>query len=154
MTDNCTIKWIEVDPANFNSNKRKDVDGVKVTIGLSPHDLPEAVGGCYDDQIDRFVIELKYLGSEEEVVPISHENVTLQVGKKSGRIRQIHINVKALQADAIDIQLESAIPDGIKKAIFRYASKSKTSQSGHFRAARDVIMENRERLLADLQLCK
>ena len=139
--------WISLDPSAFQRNECSQVDGVEIIVGLSPYDVPEKVRGYFNDEIGRFVIEFQYLGNEEERVA-DHEDkhVKLLIGNHSNRLYEIHIDVEKLAVREVGLKL--LLPE-VDEAIGKLASKLPYSnRKRHYELAKDVISENREKLLA------
>jgi hypothetical protein len=100
-----TSKWIEVDPKAVNLPKTEKLDGVEVTVMMSPYDVPQALRGRYDDTSRRFVIEFRYLGEEETRDETHREHVVLRLGKNSGRLYGIVLDVDAMKASWVQLVL-------------------------------------------------
>ena len=73
-----TDKWIEVDPEKVNPPRTESLDGVEVTVLMSPYDIPRALKGEYNEREQRFLIEFRYLGEEDTYEDTPHEHVTLE----------------------------------------------------------------------------
>ena len=134
-------RWIEVDPAELADVTTKKRDGITVTITASPHDLPDAFRGFFDDNLNRFVIEFKYIGEEKVITEESHgEYVTLRIGKNSGRIYGIEIDVHAAKAEWVAL---------IQKALTeRSRVTGKPRRLANYEAARRLIRERVPELAA------
>ena len=46
--------WVPLDAAQLSPAKRQRIQGVDITVVMSPYDVPEAVRGQYDEGIHRF----------------------------------------------------------------------------------------------------
>lgn len=97
-----TSKWIQVDPTTLDRPKKERVDGVEITVLMSPYDIPEAVRGFYDAELGRFVIELRYV-AEEELRNENREHLSLRLGKNSGRLYGVELDVDALKAQWVQL---------------------------------------------------
>src|ERR1700722_8917367 len=101
--------WIRLNPQELNRVDKEHVNGVEITVGMAPDDLPARVRGSYDATLGRFVIEFRYPGKAEEKSVSRQENpnseVSLLVGAHSGRLYEIHVNVRAIGVQAIELQV-------------------------------------------------
>jgi hypothetical protein len=100
-----TSKWIEVDPGSVNPPKTEKLDGVEVTVLMSPYDVPQALRGRYDETKKRFAIEFRYLGEEDTRDEVYGEHVVLQLGENSGRLYGIVLDVDAMKASWVQLVL-------------------------------------------------
>jgi hypothetical protein len=98
-----TSKWIEVDPQAVNLPRTTKLDGVEVTVMMSPYDVPQALRGEYEEKNKRFVIEFRYLGEEDTRDELYNEHVTLRLGKHSGRLYGIELDVDAMNASWVQL---------------------------------------------------
>lgn len=107
--------WIEVDPEGLAEvTDKRGSNGIRIMFMPSPYDLPEAFRGFYDSAIDRFAIEFKYLGQERTENELHGEHVTLRLGKNSGRVYGIEIDVNAAQADWVEL-IQKALTERSKE---------------------------------------
>jgi hypothetical protein len=126
---------------------------VNVQVYLSPYDVPEAVSRHYDEALKRFVIEFRYPGGGEPLTPEARdEYVTLQVGRNSGRICRIEIDVNALQATLVGLSiLAPALSQAVDKAIEGLArAPTHRSREGNYRIAKRVVTERGKELFEEL----
>ncbi|MDA1017677.1 MAG: hypothetical protein O3A00_24860 [Planctomycetota bacterium] len=106
--------WIDVDPAKFNRKKTRVRDGVEVVVGMLPDDLPDGVRGFQDDELDRYVIEFRYLDNEEPHIIQSPDSRTeFVIGEFSGRLFAVRIDASTLAA-SIRSDVDKAIRDLIR----------------------------------------
>ena len=54
-------RWISVKPCNYVTSD----DSVDIRILTSPYDIPDWLRSGYDDDLDRFVVEFRYMVDEE-----------------------------------------------------------------------------------------
>src|SRR5467141_1543226 len=75
-------------------------DDIKISVFMSPYDAPQAVRGRFDEKAKKFFIDLKYLDDEQasEEHRGATEGIALHIGKNSGRLLSIQIDVGALKA--------------------------------------------------------
>lgn len=133
-----TTKWIEVDPNLVNPPKREKVDGAEVTVLMSPYDIPTALRGYFDEDRDRFVIEFRYLADEDKKKESPRPHITLCLGKNSGRIYGIELEVQALEAPWVQI---------VAKALSERESQArKPRRTKNYEVARRLLRENEPEL--------
>jgi hypothetical protein len=110
-------EWIEVDQRKLAAPRREVVNGVEMQVFVSPYDVPQAIRGAYDDSKHRFAIELKYVGDDEPLESRQpHDNVVMFVGKESGRLKRIEIDVDRLNVSAVALKIISAIDSFAKQS--------------------------------------
>lgn len=121
--------WLPIDK-NINPMQEKEIGGVTVRVSLSPYDVPLAVRGGFDKERDRFVIAFKYLLDEEiEVKALENEeHVSIGVGKESNLLREILIDVNAIKAETVRLDLQ-VVKKEVEDAIDKWASTSVRSTS-------------------------
>lgn len=109
-------KWVTV-PQSIAQNippSIQKVRGMSIQVHVSPFDIPQAIRGRYDDASRRFVIELQYMGKERTEIRELSPQVILLVGRRTGRIYEIQVDVHSENIGAIRIQLMNSaaqVPD-------------------------------------------
>ncbi|MBH1520819.1 hypothetical protein I5T86_09560 [Stenotrophomonas maltophilia] len=92
--------WIEVDDSRYNLIKSHysgaDPRSVLTEMTLSPYDVPSLVRGDYDDDSKKFVIDFRYIDSEDITDMRLNDHVTAYIGSGSGRIYALLIDTGAL----------------------------------------------------------
>lgn len=141
--------WIKLDPEALTEAQREEVPhsqpDVKIQLSVSPYDVPEAVRGFFTDSGKSFVIEFKYLDDEpKEERPADHE-VTLHIGKNSGRLYKIQVNVEALEPDVSSVGLELRVIDVAENALRRFANESERQKN--VSVARNVLADHEQELV-------
>lgn len=143
MTD-----WISIDSSTLQDKQVEKKYGVKIVIGLSPFDIPEAVRGDYNARLDRFVIEFKYLGGTEDlVIGFEDKELSLWFGKKSGCLYKIHVDVKQMETESIGVRLMLDVDTALKSLEHK---KKYHNRIRHFKAAKAAIKENESELLLNV----
>jgi hypothetical protein len=97
--------WLSLNTDDLNVERVETIRGVEVKVFLSPYDVPEAVRGTYDKTIKRFVIEFQYISDEPLKRQFYDKYVDLKIGKNSRRLYAIEIDVDALKATSIEVQM-------------------------------------------------
>jgi hypothetical protein len=82
--------------------------GVLVSYRVSPHDVPRAVRGSYNTQLDRFIIELRYLDNEETLSKKVDDFVVLRIGKNSRRLLGIELDTKKMGVETVGLHIQEA----------------------------------------------
>ena len=107
-------KWIRLPASQLDEQTRVE-NGVEITVFCSPYDVPRAVRGDYDQDRQRFVIEFKYIQSEPTEKEHLDEHVLARVGRHSGRIILLEIDVDEVEASSV--QLNLAVPELVEDAL-------------------------------------
>ncbi|MBW3538999.1 MAG: hypothetical protein KY476_01900 [Planctomycetes bacterium] len=101
--------WVKVDQERLNQPRQEEIAGVTVTVYFSPYDVPELVGGDYEEARSRFVVRFRYPGGPE---PRRFEDqdghVRLGIGRTTGRLHELEIDVAALKAKAVQLKVNIA----------------------------------------------
>ena len=139
--------WVRLSPELRMREQRSD--GVEVFV--SPYDVPEAVRGRYDEKAKKFVIEFKYLDDERTSEEHQGEPVAIRVGKNSGRLLGIQIDVEALNSTDNAVLLGAVIAF-IAKAMEAFQAKPKpdVSRLDNYQAAKEVITNRCAQLFQEL----
>lgn len=142
--------WVKLDTAQFSHETQQKIRGVDITVVMSPYDIPEAVRGDYDKSLDRFVIEFRYIGEE----PWSREehdgNIALRIGKNSGRLYGIEVDVDTLKAQAVTLRVQ-AIQSRIQKAIDTLGRRPRRfSRQKNYQVAKDIITQKEHQIFESL----
>lgn len=109
--------WNRVNPQEIAKKRKKMIRGVEVQLLVSPYDIPEAVRGFYNNELQRFVIEFRYIGDEgkEERHDYPHDNVSLVISKRSGRLLKVFLDLDAMNAEAVRLNVRAAIEELVKE---------------------------------------
>ena len=141
--------WLKLDPQRLDKPNGRNVpkEGVHIEVHMSPYDIPDAVRGEYNKYTNRFVIEFRYIGEEPWRAQTIAEHVVARIGKNSGRIYGLEVNVDALKASSVEFALLPAITEGIDR--LARTSTNKSILSDRYRIAKEAIQEAEE-LLPDV----
>lgn len=99
--------WIRVRPKDLREAEVAEIEGVEVTLLVSPYDIPDAVRGYYDQDLKRFVLELKYLQDEKWNREDVDQHTWARVGATSGRVRGIELDVDALGVGVVELRVQA-----------------------------------------------
>lgn len=93
--------WINQDRLEEAQQQGMEVEGIDLTVSLSPYDLPSAIIGEYLPDTKDFVISFEYMDDEpERLADTNTEGIRAFVGKYSGKILRISISVDHPPLDA------------------------------------------------------
>ena len=98
-------QWTPVDPKLFPAQLGVRTIQLNVTLSVSPYDVPRAVKGGYDKKKKRFVVEFQYI-EEEPLTRKRHDSeITALVGKNSGRLFGLEIDVEKAGASQVELNV-------------------------------------------------
>jgi hypothetical protein len=138
-------QWINLANEHFPV-EGTSLQGVKVDVLVSPYDVPEAVRGYFDPQQKCFVIEFKYISPEPTVERSQDENVTLRVGRNSGRLYAIHLDVRKFDANTVQLRLEVA--EALRNVMTHLVQQPVSPmRKSNYKMAKSVIEDNKELIL-------
>lgn len=140
-------KWIPVETESLHTNESVRVRGVEINVGLSPYEVPEGISGHYDKSIGRFVIRMKYLQDDEERISApTEDHITLVVGKHSGCLYEIHVDVDEIGAKSVALKL--CLPR-VNNEIRKLAKNHRFSKKRrHYDVVKEALGKAEEELLA------
>ncbi len=98
--------WLPVQEREFDKSNSKTHDGITIQVSLSPYDIPEAVRGFREANTPWFVIEFRYISSEPTRTQELDQNLALILGRHSGRLFAIRMNVEALKAQKVKLDIK------------------------------------------------
>lgn len=143
--------WLQLNPSKLSRVRPEDISGVSVSVSPSPYDLPRAVRGSFDESTRKFVVEFKYLieGEPTELNFVDKSTET-KVGKHSGRLYGIHVNVGTMDRVQLELLTKSVVAE-IEKAIGQLsADPSRSRRELNYEIAREVVTENEPKLFSEL----
>lgn len=141
-----TEKWLTLDQQNLSNAQTENIRGIQINLFVSPYDVPTAVRGRYDESLKKFLIEFKYI-ADEPLRKETHGHLALRVGKRSGRLYAIEVDVYSLNADSVSLRL--VVPKLINDAIESLAG-TRENRASNYDIARQVISGRGEQLFERL----
>ncbi|WP_313218268.1 hypothetical protein [Stenotrophomonas sp.] len=119
--------WIEVDESKYNQIKQAysgvDSRSVLIEMSMSPYDVPLQVRGDYDECSKRFVIDFRYIDSEDSKSLQLDDHMSAVVGLSSGRIYSLLIDLEALGANSVEVKIvEEKVHKNADNALTRMAN--------------------------------
>jgi hypothetical protein len=144
MTD-----WVSLNAKTLALQKHRTIRGVDITLVMSPYDIPEAVRGDYNKELQRFVIEFRYMSDEPWERSRCDNNIILRIGRNSGRLYGIEVDVHALAAQMINLRMDVA--KAVTNAINRLARQAERAQRReNYEVAKDAIEEKQNEIFESL----
>ena len=119
--------WLLLDREQIRGEVDPESKGLKINIFTSPYDIPEAVRGYVDSTQKKYIIEFKYINEEELKTVKEDECISLGIGKKSGRIYNVTIDIQSLNLSKGEYQFKT--PQIIEKAIDKLEADIDSRQS-------------------------
>ena len=143
--------WIAVSPQSATASSVETVRGVRVQVVASPHDVPRAVKGRFDEECEKFVITFRYLDEERSSYVLessSDEIVHVYKGTSSGRVERIEVDVKKANANTVSLNiLPTEICDRVERTLDRLRTHNLTlSTKLNYRAVSEALEESRSQL--------
>lgn len=145
MIEHRSTKWIEVDALKYDPELRTKSHSGEFRVFISPYDLPDAVRADYTPSEHKVTVDFRYIGPEPVESRIVDESVRCFVGKISHRVFKIEADIDRLPMQSVAIRLLSAI-DHLEAQL----GPGETPEE-NFRVAKEVISDNRNRLLVGLE---
>jgi hypothetical protein len=138
------MEWIPI--ANLRPRVERNLQGVKVDVLVSPYDVPEALRGYYSPDKQCFVIEFKYISSEDTVEKDECPNVQVRVGKNSGRLYAIELAVKSFDASAVQLRIKVA--EALRNVLTHLIQEPiAPSRSSNYSMAKDAVEKLESQIL-------
>lgn len=141
--------YVRIQDSLINKPREEEMQGVKVTVMLSPFDVPESIICTEDENTKELHFKFKYLAGDEPshiIESDDHSNVRLILGNRSNRVYEIilephdtneenRINIRQLQQ-----RVENILRD--------YVSQNPDKKSGSFDAVKNVLNNYEDRLVS------
>lgn len=115
----------------------------QVGFNLSTFDIPLDATADIDKDAGLLTFRFRYI-DDEPAGPSQRlsEDISIDVGKNSGKLLAIRINVKRYRAGKLRVQFQKAI-DEIDRALVKNISRLKAHQRENYQLVKSVIDENR-----------
>lgn len=139
-------EWVELDADDLNPPRTETFQGVQINVFLSPYDVPEGVRG-YSEKSGWFVIEFKYIAEEPLRRERPEPHLVLRVGKNSGRLYKIEVDVGALGAQAVALNV--CVPELVSTAIDSL-KRDRHRRGENYDLAKKVISDRKEQVFKEL----
>ena len=113
---------------------------------VSPYDVPEAVRGYYCNNKKCFVIEFKYISPEDIVERKQSSRVTLRIGKNSGRLYAIELDVQSFEAGEVLCRVE--VQQALRNVLTHLVQEPVIStRKSNYKFAKDAVEQNESQIL-------
>lgn len=124
--------WIQVDESRYNQIKhaKSGIDSrtVIIEMSLSPYEVPNQVRGDYDEQSKKFVIDFRYIDSEDVMPLVLDTHMSAFVGERSGRVYSLLLDIDAMGAEAIELKInETKVHRDADAALQKLVSAASTA---------------------------
>jgi hypothetical protein len=112
-------KYMWINPERIEKTTRH-VEGMDLTVALSPYDTPKAIVGNYLQDSGQFVISFQYIDDEKPIVSQIQHGIQLLHGKYSGKLLKVVIPIDNPPHDETSvIRLRTEVLDAIRGAPIR-----------------------------------
>lgn len=128
--ENNVWKRINLSQEEIQQEKSNKVGSAKISFFASPSDVPNQMRTLQDDS--DVIIEFKYLTSEESTKKVVENDVTLEVGKSSGKIYKVIISKCSIEENTpfkLEIAFETA-----ENSVESLQNSSSGFRAGHIAA--------------------
>lgn len=149
-------KWISVAPETVQASQLETVRGIQVQVFASPHDVPVAVRGAFEEGCDRFVISLKYVDQDDsDLMPEQSEDgvITIFKGRLSGRVERIEVHTKKRNASAVALNIVVPRSTSLIEKVEERLQQLRTSQESlasrlNYAAVSEALEQSKDLLAA------
>ncbi|HRX86556.1 MAG TPA: hypothetical protein P5572_16155 [Phycisphaerae bacterium] len=146
-----TRNWHPVKLADARRAQRRQIKGVDFEVHFSPFDLPDGVRGDYCPKRNRFVIEFHYPGLEERTTDReADEHITFVVGRNSGRLYEIVVDVRAMNAQAVS--LRAIVSEQVDRALAGSVPQTRDVRTGNLSVIREAVANSRPEIFEPLPI--
>jgi len=132
-------QWISIDQTPFRKETASQLGNVTVTSSSSPYSVPEAVSSYDDKSAGVYILEVRYIGSEEPKEAIISNNLTFLVGKNSKRLFAIEVPYGAKPTG-----YESAV--SVFTTAMQNVGRDSSAKIENYQIVNDVIAQIKDRL--------
>ena len=141
--------WVPLTIQTLAFSRHRKIRGVDIDLVISPYDIPEAVRGEYDKNLRRFVIEFRYMSDEPWEYDKYDSGIALRIGRHSGRLYGIEVDVHALDAQRINLRMtvEKAVANAINRLVHQ---SEKIQRRENYEIAKEAIQEKQNEIFESL----
>lgn len=134
--------WIRPEDYQNVGKIRRKVGEVEIELSLSPYDLPREVEGKLDKSTGVFHILFRYLDQEPAVARQIDDEITINVGKNSGKILGFEVQVRKGGIRQIELQTTRAVENEIPRL-------QRVNQKANFEVVRSVLESRRDSIFSE-----
>lgn len=138
-------KHVWINPDRFkNASKMMRVDGIDLTVQLSPYDCPQAISGSYQKGTGDFVISFNYIDEEPmSSKPCRIGDIEIVEGKYTGKLLKIMVPVdKKSLKDISIIKLQTRVLDAFEKRRAEFKGMPTVAKELNQEAAKEILTED------------
>ena len=144
-----TEEWVEADVASKLPPRDEEFRGVHIRVFVSPYNIPEAVRGYGISEPKRFRVEFRYPEQDRSYIPVKHGPLELHVGKSSGRLCKIDVDVAALNVDTVSLELlQAAVASQLEALKQKQEFESQKARRDNLDAVRAALDTTGDRVFA------
>ena len=145
-------RWIRVKPDNYVEPTKE----MEAGTFISPYDIPNGVRGTYDEELERFVVEFRYMVDEKYRCLGNDEGVCIRLGKHSSRIVGIEVDVDRLRTSRATVAVEARNDEAyaaIKQAIqdVENAEDARARRRENYVVVRKVLADKKDDVFDSMQ---
>ena len=144
--------YVRIQDSLINKPREEEMQGVKVTVMLSPFDVPESIICTEDENTKALHFKFKYLAGDEPshtVESTDNSNVRLVLGDRSNRVYEIILeSYGAAEENRASI---NQLPQRVENILSDYVSRNPDKKSGSFDAVKNVLNNYEDRLVSFAQ---
>ena len=141
--------YVRIKDSVINKPRQEKMQGVKVTVMLSPFDVPESVLCKEDEDTKALHFEFKYLSGDEPSHVFQSDNngsVRLVLGKRSNRVYEIILDPKGTaEENSANIR---QLQQRVENILGDYISQNPNRKSGSFDAVKNVLNNYENQLVS------
>lgn len=144
--------YLRIEDSVINKPRKEKMDSVKVTVMLSPFDVPESLFFDEDEDTKALHFKFKYFGSNEPshvFQPDDNSNIKLVLGKRSHRVYEIILDpVDTVEENGLNIR---QLQERVENILGDYVSGHPDRKSGSFDAVKNVLNNYEDQLASFAQ---
>lgn len=128
--------WIQVDDSRYEATE--SLSGgrrVLIEVSVSPYDVPQLVRGEFCVERNRFIVDFRYLTDEPTKSVRLDDHAIGRVGKNSGRLYSLELDVNAMSVESIDLRVK--VDQAISE--LAHAVKPKLARTKNYALAKQVV---------------
>ena len=144
--------YLRIQDSVVNKPRKEEIQGVKVTVMLSPFDVPESLFFDEDEDTKALHFKFKYFGSNEPsrvFQPDDNSNIKLVLGKRSHRVYEIILDpLDSVEENGLNIR---QLQERVENILGQYVSGHPDRKSGSFDAVKNVLNNYEDQLVSFAQ---
>ena len=137
-------RYVTIDDSVINEPRSETIDGVEVTVMLSPFDVPWTASCEQDEQADVLHLKFTYIGSKEPLRWVEFEGGGLQLGKRSGRVYEMEVSKEFLARASA----EANPVEGLRYELTQVPAAHQNKAPSNFEAVGNILKEYGQDLIS------